>query len=192
MKKSICTELWFVGLKVGQELPCPSCTHAPKATQGCSLFLPWASVSCRTGTCADGSHRSLSLGCGEHSDGKLLKEKFCQCVAYRRCSWAAQDLHSSQHPNGNIGSPQGDPTSSEITSVARGSLCSSREQSTTNRIGNKICLLKSPGIREGTQGKATKPGPFVYHLQAELFMCMTNIGSCLEHVNMLTTFMSQL
>lgn len=152
------------------------------------LFLPWASVL-QTGTCADGSHSSLSLGCGEHSDGKLLKESSPVCGLQEvqpSCPGLAQFSASWwEHP-------QGDTTCSEITSVARGSLCSSREQSTANQTGNKICLLKSLGIREGTQGKAAKPGPFVYHLQVELFMCMTNIGSCLEHVNMLTTFMSQL
>lgn len=97
----------------------------------------------------------------QHGDGKLPKGKFCRCVADRRCSCAAQDLH----PNGNI--PKETPPSPRSLPVAHGSLCSSKEQSTTNTIGNQICLLGSPPwIGKGTPGKAAKPGPFVYHLRS--------------------------
>lgn len=44
MKKRICTQTWFMGVNVGQELPCPSSSHTPNAMGICVLqnrYLCW-------------------------------------------------------------------------------------------------------------------------------------------------------
>lgn len=171
-----------MGVNVGQELPSSSSTHSPKAAQGCSLFLPRACVSSRTGTCADesqGRSSTVMKNCWRESSASVWLTGGA-AVLPRTCILMGTSPRRHHLLWDHFQLPM------DLCAAAR-----NKAQPTRLKI-RFACWSLLHGLGREPQARQPSPAPLCITFRVELFICMTNIGSCLEHVNMLTTFMSQL